>query len=76
MVNVKLYSKPDCCLCDAVRERLIQIQRQRPFALAEINILEDCDAYAKFKEHVPVVFVNGVEAFRHRLDEKKLFEML
>ena len=74
--QVILYSKPGCCLCDEVKERLLQLQRQRPFTLTEVNILEDREACAKFKAHIPVAFVNGVQAFRHYLDEKEFLKML
>lgn len=76
MIAVVMYSKPGCCLCDAAREYLTGLQHQKAFSLAEINILEDPEAYSKFKDHIPVVFVNGAEVFRHHVDENKMSELL
>jgi hypothetical protein len=40
-----------------------------------INILEG-GAYAKFKEEIPVVFINGRKAFKRRLDEREFLRRL
>jgi len=74
--NVVLYSKPGCCLCDEVKEQLRKLQRSHPFNWHEINILEDPEVLEKFKDEIPVVFVNGRKAFKYRLDEKKFLKRL
>lgn len=76
MHEVIVYSKPDCCVCEEVKEKLRSLQQTHPFAWREINILEDADAYAKFKEEIPVVFVNGKKAFKYRVDEKEFVRRL
>ncbi|MGH9327530.1 MAG: glutaredoxin family protein [Terriglobia bacterium] len=74
--QIVVYSKPGCCLCDKVRAQLQLLQKQRPFEWSEVNILEDPAAAEKFKEQIPVVFINGQMAFRYHLDEKEFLKLL
>ncbi len=74
--QVVIYSKPDCCLCDEVKAQLRKLQQAHPFEWREVNILEDREAYEKFKEEIPVVFIDGRKAFKYRLDEKKFLKRL
>ncbi|HTS71096.1 MAG TPA: glutaredoxin family protein [Terriglobia bacterium] len=76
MTEVILYTKPGCCLCDTVKGQLRRLRGVRSFDLREVNILEDSDAYAKFHEEIPVVFIDGRKAFKYHLDEKKFLRRL
>ena len=76
MIEIVLYSKPDCCLCDDVKAQLARLQRATPFDLREVNILEDPRAYEQFKEEIPVVFMNGKKAFKYRLDENEFLRRI
>ena len=38
------------------------------FTLEEINIESDNELLRKYKYDIPVVMIDGVEAFRHRVD--------
>ena len=76
MTKVILFTKPGCCLCDTVKAQLGKLRAAQAFELREVNILEDSDAYAKFSEEIPVVFVNGRKAFKFHLDEKAFLRRL
>jgi len=76
MIEVVLYTKPGCCLCDTVKAQLHQLRTREPFELREVNILEDSAALAKFQEEIPVVFINGRKAFKYHLDEKAFLQRL
>jgi glutaredoxin len=76
MIRVVVYSKPGCCLCDEVKEKLRRLQASYAFNLREVNILEDPEAHERFKEEIPVVFINGKKAFKYRLDEKQFLKKL
>ena len=41
MIQVTLYTKADCHLCDVAREDLAALQTEFPHQLIEINIDED-----------------------------------
>lgn len=73
---VTLYSKPDCHLCEVARERIAGVQKQVPFALETVDITGDPALYEQYKERIPVVLVNGEEAFVYRVSEKYLARKL
>jgi glutaredoxin len=70
MMDIVLYSKPGCCLCDEVKAQLAKLKNSLRFDWREVNILEDPQAFEQFKEEIPVVFINGRKAFKFHLDEK------
>lgn len=74
--EIVVYSKPDCCLCDEVREQITKLQELHEFAWREINILDNPDAFKRFQFEIPVVFIDGRMAFKHRLDEKRFVRLL
>ncbi len=76
MVDVVVYGKPDCSLCDQVKRQLKSLTASYRFRLKEVNILEDGQAYHRFRNDIPVVFVNGKKAFKYRLDEKSFLKRL
>ena len=71
MIEVVVYSKPGCCLCDEVKAQLVRLQKTTRFDWREVNILEDAQAFERFKEEIPVVFINGRKAFKFHLDENE-----
>ena len=76
MAAVVVYSKPGCCLCDDVKEQLEVLRVHHAFDLRVVNILEDPEAYEKFKEEIPVVFINGKKAFKYYLNEEPFLKKL
>jgi len=74
--EVVLYSKPGCCLCDEIKEKLEVLRRSRAFRLRVVNILDDPAAYEKFKEEIPVVFINGKKAFKYYLNEDEFLKKI
>jgi glutaredoxin len=72
MRTVVLYSRPGCCLCDDAREILERVRRRRRFDLQERDI-DDDDAWLRaYLERIPVVTIDGVEAFELFVDEAEL----
>lgn len=74
--EVTIYSKPGCCLCEQAKEQLATLQATYEFILREINILQDLSLYNKYKEKIPVIFINGRKVFEYRLDEKQFIRLL
>ena len=72
MTRVTLYSKPECHLCDVVKEVIAGVKRRRKFELEIRDILDDPQDFERFKNDIPVVYVNGKEIARHRLSEARL----
>jgi pterin-4a-carbinolamine dehydratase len=62
-MDVMLYTRRDCSLCDRAKETLLQAG----ITPREIDIDTDAELREQFTNDVPVIFVDGVEAFRHRV---------
>jgi len=73
---VEIYSKPDCCLCDQAKEILLKVQKTHPFTLEEIDISLDKTLLEKYKEEIPVIFINGRKVFKFRLTEEEMIKKL
>jgi glutaredoxin len=67
MIRVTLYSRPGCHLCEVVERVLHHVASKRPFELVIQDIDENPADFERFKDHIPVVLVNGEEVGRHRL---------
>ena len=74
-LEVILYSKPGCALCDEARDEIESVTDET-FDLVEISIAGDLELYERYKNDIPVVFINGSEAFRHRLTAKEFARAL
>ncbi len=72
MTVVVLYGRDGCCLCDDAREVLERVRRRRDFELSERDIDEDDALHRAYLERIPVVTIDGVEAFELFIDEAEL----
>ena len=57
MLNITLYTRKDCKLCDDVKADLAELQSQYPHRLVEVDIESDAALLAKFGRIIPVVEV-------------------
>lgn len=58
-MQVTLYTKPGCHLCDAVKFELLDLQDEIDFELNECNILENPALFAAYHLRIPVVEIEG-----------------
>jgi glutaredoxin len=73
---VEIYSKDDCCLCDAAVTVLRQARKKSPFELKIIKLREEDEKFDLFKERFPVIFINGEFAFEFKVSERQLLSRL
>lgn len=76
MVNITIYSKNNCHLCDIAMETLLKIRKEFPFSLTEINIEKDKEIFEKYKYLIPVIEIEGKEVFTYRVNENELKKIL
>ena len=65
--RVVLYTKPACHLCDEMKAQMSAARCDDLYALEEVDIEQDAELSARYRYEIPVLCINGVEAFRHRL---------
>ena len=66
--HVIVYSRPGCHLCDEAKAVMQNAGCSDKFTLEEINIESDDELLRKYKYDIPVVTIDGVEVFRHRVN--------
>jgi hypothetical protein len=70
--TVVLYGRPGCCLCDDAREVVLRVRDRRPFQFEERDVECDDALLAAYLERIPVVTIDGDEAFELFVDESEL----
>jgi glutaredoxin len=73
-VEVEIYSRPGCHLCDEAKAVIEQVRRRFAFGLRVINIETDPELEKQYGEQIPVVFINGDKAFTYHVDESEFEE--
>lgn len=65
--KVIIYSRPGCHLCEAAKDTIAAAGNSHEYTLEEINIEDDPELRVLYRLDIPVITINGREAFRHRL---------
>lgn len=76
VVNITVYSKKDCHLCDIAMEILLNIQKEFPFSLTEIDIEKDEIVFEKYKYLIPVIEIDGEKVFNYSVNETEMKRIL
>jgi hypothetical protein len=63
--SVRLLGAHGCHLCDAARRVLDQVAGDTPFRLEVVDITGDPELEGRYRERIPVVEVDGEEAFTY-----------
>jgi len=66
--HVIVYSRPGCHLCDKAKLAISLSELRDHFTFEEVNIELDRELLRKYQYDIPVVTLNGVEIFRHRVN--------
>jgi glutaredoxin len=76
LTHLTLYGKPGCHLCEEAREVVLSLRLDREFELDEVDISLDPGLNGEYGERIPVLAVNGEEAFEYFVDRDALQERL
>lgn len=69
---VRIYTKPNCCLCDQAKDVLERVRARIPFELVEEDIRADPHTFATYRYDIPVVIIDGRDTFKHRVEESEV----
>lgn len=75
-LEVVLYTRAGCHLCDDAKQLLRQLQRKTPFEFEEIDIDRDPQLQQRYNDEVPVILVHGKKAFKYRIDPAHFLKRL
>jgi glutaredoxin len=76
MTAIVLYARDGCCLCDEAREILVRARERHEFELEERDIEADEALLRSYLERIPVVTIDGSEAFELVVDAEELDRLL
>ncbi|MFN8672972.1 MAG: glutaredoxin family protein [Candidatus Sericytochromatia bacterium] len=66
---VEIYSKENCSLCDKAKEIIKKVSLDTDFDFVEIDITKNPEIFEKYKYDIPVIHINKIIAFKHRIEE-------
>jgi glutaredoxin len=75
-IHVIIYSRPGCHLCDEAKAAIMSAGCSDRFTLEEVNIESDDELLRKYKYDIPVIAIDGVETFMHRVDPKDFIRVI
>ena len=79
MIELTIYSRPGCHLCDemkAVVRRVAESIPLKPVNVVEIDISTDPELEALYGLEIPVLLVEGKKAAKYRIEETYLMRLL
>lgn len=65
--QVILYTRPGCHLCEEMKQQIAEANCDELYSLDEINIESERALLARYRDDIPVVLIESVEVFKHRL---------
>ena len=75
-LRVVIYSRPGCHLCEEAKKVIEASGYRGEYTLEEINIESDAELLRRYRYDIPVITINGEEAFRHRLTANEFRQRL
>lgn len=66
-LRIILYTKAECGLCEEMKQQMLEAHCSELYEMQEVDIEADAELFAQYRYEIPVLWINGVEAFRHRL---------
>jgi glutaredoxin len=68
---VTIYTRPGCHLCEEAKAAIYSSGCEGEFVLEEVNIDDDPLLRERYGYDIPVIFINGVKVFKHRVDPQE-----
>ena len=73
---VTLYTRVGCCLCDDAKKVIAEAKARANFDYEERDIDADAELLRRYNDEVPVISINGVKAFKYKVEIKELLRRL
>jgi hypothetical protein len=76
LVELTLYSRPGCHLCDEMKAVVARVSRSIPLTLHEVDISTDPVLEEQYGLEIPVLLVAGRKAAKYRITDEDLLRVL
>ena len=71
-IELTLYSKPDCPLCDEMEKVIREVGAEMPFRIRYVDISADAGLQSRYGLDIPVLMYGGEHLAKHRVHKKTL----
>ncbi|KGA03634.1 hypothetical protein GM49_1205 [freshwater metagenome] len=71
MIEVSVYSRSNCHLCEVALEVISEIRKDFEFTVTKILIDGDAELEGKYGEQVPVILINNQPHDFYRVDPER-----
>jgi glutaredoxin len=71
-IQIEIYSRPGCHLCEEAKAVIEPFSRRYPLEIRVTDVDSSPNLRTQYGTEIPVILINGTEAFRHRVDAKSL----
>jgi glutaredoxin len=75
-LDVTLYSRPGCHLCDEAKATIKPLLTEFGATLREVNIDEDSEIADRYCWDIPVIFLGAHKAAKHSVDPRQFRRQL
>jgi len=75
-LEVTLYSRPGCHLCEEAKAAIAPALREFGASLREVNIEADAVLEGRYGRDIPVLFIGARKAAKHRVDVEQFRRQL
>jgi glutaredoxin len=69
--KVTIYSRPGCHLCEEAKSAIEASGCGGLYSIEEINIDHDPELRERYGNDIPIILINGVKVFKHRVDPRE-----
>jgi glutaredoxin len=76
LIQVTIYSRPGCHLCEEMKTVVQHVARSTPLALSEVDISSDAELETQYGLEIPVLMIEGKKAAKYRVTEEELRRIL
>jgi glutaredoxin len=74
--KVTLFTRAGCCLCDDAKRVLMAARSRAEFDYEEVDIDGDAELVRRYNDEVPVIAINGVKAFKYKVEMMEFLKKL
>ena len=75
-LEVTIYSRPGCHLCEDAKEVMRPLLKEFGGKLREVNIDTDNEIAERYSWDIPVIFIGARKAAKHRVDPRQFRRQL
>ncbi len=72
-IELTLYSKPDCPLCDEMVEVMLEVGKKIPIHVQHVDITSDAGLQERYGLDIPVLMCGNECLAKHRAHEKTIY---